>query len=276
MLHQNPCPICKFNSIYIFTSKHQKKIYECQNLKCGHFHTPIVYEQMGVEKLSIDQLNNLESTSDSNFKKSFPRDKRLLSLFLQKLGKREKFIFLDYGAGTGYVSRSFKKILGDKCDIYCFEPYEIFYQIYQKNGLITLKNLQDLNDSTVDIAYLNEVIEHIDDPIEALKELRPKIKKNGLIFISTPIGKRTENEQCSWAYDTETHVHFFTENSLNLALVSADLIPILNDFYPEMYLPSLVPQWIKDLRRLLSNAYQHMNGRKPNVGHLVGFTRSID
>jgi len=274
-MKQQVCPICKSIALYIFTSKHLKEIYECKNNECGHFHTPIVRSRMGIQEWSSEQLQNLENISEQEFDIIFPRDKRLLDLFLHQIDMKKQVVLLDYGAGSAAVSRSFKKILRENCVIYCLEPYEIYHEIYSKNGLLLLKSLTDLEDA-IDLAYLIEVIEHIDDPISALIELRTKIKKGGLIFISTPIGKRTENEACSWAYDTESHVHFFTEKSLNLALISANLRPIMNQFYPEIYRSGPVPIWIQHARKWLSNAYHRIRGLKPNTGHLVGFTGPVD
>jgi hypothetical protein len=121
-----------------------------------------------------------------------------------------------------------------------------------------------------------EVIEHLTDPISVLKSLRSKLKPDGMIFLSTPGG--AEKESLTNAYDTASHVHFFTKTSLNLTLQKSGFSEIHYQYYPQMY-----PQPPKRniFRRLLRRAKliirSHLikTGPQTGISHLVGLTKPI-
>lgn len=123
-------------------------------------------------------------------------------------------------------------MLGDKARIYCLEPNPACQDLYYKYELVRLSKINDLTEN-IDLIYMIEVIEHLDNPIDTLCQLSKYINKNGVIFLSTPVGKRLEI--ATNAYDTPSHLHFFTEKSLNLTLKKSGFSEISFRYYPEMY-----------------------------------------
>jgi hypothetical protein len=117
-----------------------------------------------------------------------------------------------------------------------------------------------------------EVIEHLEDPIDSMRQLRQFLSKDGQIFISTPVGK--PHERATNAYDTPSHLHFFTEKSLNLALRKAGLTEINYKFYPELY-PLCEPRAYgivkANIKKFLKNSILSKISAK-HIGHLVGTT----
>lgn len=263
------CPICKQRSTYLFKSKLLKDIYECSNLRCGHFFTQPMTDLQGI----CDRNKDLEKESDSSLKFFHERNTRLLGLFLSKLNKKEgPVVFLDYGAGNAHVSRSFKQNLGNKCEIYCMEANPECKNLYDKYDLNQVKHINELQ-KKVDMVYLIEVIEHLVDPIFTLKSLKKILKPKGKIFISTPLGKREES--LTNAYETQSHLHFFTEKSLNLALTKAKLSEIFFDYYPEMYpIPKLYS--IRGFFKNIKSFVNHSRTSYHDVSHLVGFSELKD
>lgn len=260
------CPICNENAKRIFISKHKKSIYECKNKNCGHFFTPPHKENQGI----VPRFENIETLSDKSLSEFGERNERLLNLFTNKLDKKDYPInFLDYGAGVAHVSRTFKQVLGAKANIYCLEANPACLNLYEKYGLTQILTLNELN-KKIDFVFMIEVIEHIEDPIVAMRQIIPYLNTNGLLFLSTPMGSRIENK--TNAYDTPSHLHFFSKKSLNLMLKKSGFSEISFKYYPEMY-PISQSKYIKlkiAVKKLISKL---LFNSKNSITHLVGFTK---
>jgi 2-polyprenyl-3-methyl-5-hydroxy-6-metoxy-1,4-benzoquinol methylase len=185
---------------------------------------------------------------------------------------------LDFGAGNAHISRTFKNVLKDDAVIYCLEPNPMCKHLYKKYDLIQITDIKEVP-VKINLIYMIEVIEHLENPISILKDLIELLQANGKIFISTPVGELDEN--LTNAYDTPSHLHFFTEKSLNLALKKAGLREIIYQHYPEMYpLPKFsailaATKFVKCFLNVFkSNKYQEVanDPKKPKIGHLVGLT----
>jgi SAM-dependent methyltransferase len=264
------CPICKLEAAYVFTSYHNRRIFQCNWRECGHFFTPVLTENQGV----CVRDDDIEKESDESLRLFDERNIRLLSLFTSLLNGRSKpIVFLDFGAGNAHISRTFKRLLSDDCIMYCLESNPLCEGFYPKHKLIQVKTIDELPEK-IDFIYMVEVIEHLDDPISTLKELRTCLKSNGVLFLSTPAGKRKETRTS--AYDMPSHVHFFSPKSLNLTLKASGYKEIHFNYYPEMY-PLEINQkitrrvWKSVKSRSIRFLYNHL---RTTIGltHLVGPT----
>lgn len=262
------CPLCRLKSNYKFTSKNQKEIYLCENINCNHLFTPQTKVNQGV----TDRDQNFASISNNSLSKFNKRNERLLNLFLSKIKKKKDLVFIDFGSGDAHISRTFKSVLKNNVEIYCVEKGKVSKGFYKNYGLKKIIDLSETR-SKADVIYLVEVIEHINNPISLLKLLRKYLKPNGLIFISTPHGSLEESN--TNAYDDPSHLHFFTEKSLNYALYKS----MLKTTYKFKAYPLMYPQ-INDLalwRRPFAHLKKYIVTKilKPKhnyVGHLITFT----
>lgn len=98
----------------------------------------------------------------------------------------EKGILLDFGCGKG----DFLSLAKEKSwQVYGIEPSEIFknYAVAKYNLAIksSIENT-GFQDSFFDVATLNMVLEHLDDPVNALLGIRKLLKDNGMLFIEVP------------------------------------------------------------------------------------------
>lgn len=262
------CPICKSDSAFIFITKHSRKIYECANKKCGHFFTPILKEAQGV----CVREEDIERESDESLKSFNERNIRLLNLFRSYLvGVSSPITFLDFGAGNAHISRTFKRELGDDSIIFCLEPNPLCKGLYEKYGLIQIKNIEDLPNE-INFIYMIEVIEHLEDPTATLLKLKSCLTKDGTLFISTPLG--SSKEKSTNAYDTPSHLHFFSHQSLNLTFSKAGFKTIEYKLYPEMYPISKNPI-VRIFKKIKFKVKQLINSIKKidKITHLVGFTK---
>lgn len=284
---KNSCPICGSESSYLFTSKHKREVLFCSNLKCQHLFTPPLEASQGVH----DRPEDIESESDKSLKLFGERNERLLKLFINALAEENQlsqYVFLDFGAGDAHISRTFKRVLKDKVDIYCIEQEEKCKALYSKYGLIHIAELKHMP-VKADLIYAIEVIEHVVDPIAVLGELRRVLTPTGKIFLSTPAGYL--NEKRTNAYDNPTHIHFFTPLSLNLALLKAGFAPIQYRSFSEMYpLPAPLSrsEKAKAMIRPIYNWFTNLVSSRRSMNmppslegkaypyHLVGFSKALN
>ena len=123
------CPICNTSASFIFTSKHSRKIYECSNDDCGHFFTPPFIDSQGI----CVRDKNIKKESDESIGIFDERNERLLKLFTSLLNQQNYPVtFMDFGAGNAHISRTFKRLLGNKAKIYCLEPNSDCKDLYHK------------------------------------------------------------------------------------------------------------------------------------------------
>jgi len=223
---------------------------------------------------------DIEQESSTFLAEFNERNSRLLELFKTFIAEVNKPIkLLDFGAGNAHISRTFKNILKNDGVIYCLEANPLCSNLYERYELIHINNINAVPEK-INLVYMIEVIEHLENPILVLKDLIGLLEPNGKIFISTPVGSMDENS--TNAYDTASHLHFFTEKSLNLALSKAGLTEITYKYYPEMYpIPKFsTKSLIANFIRLFINAFKIKNYQKiainnskvKKIGHLVGAT----
>jgi len=190
----NPkCHICNNDSKFLL-NKDDFDLY-----KCGNCELVFVYPQPTQEFLQ-EKIYSHKSGYQSN------RARQDLSL--DKERKRVKIIFdyfqsvksdgkiLDVGCGNGQMlywakERGLKgagvelnKRTADRAKEYGFEVYNGFLKDapFQKNSF--------------DFVFLGEIIEHVNEPRELIKESAKFLKTNGLIGITTP------NIDCAWSKTT--------------------------------------------------------------------------
>lgn len=269
--HYLSCPICNFSAVKIFLSKHKKEIFECQSLECGHFFTPPIFEMQGVCK----RPQTLEEESNEFFTLFDERNQRLWSLFEKKiLGSKKPLVLVDFGAGNAHISRSIKNTIKDDGIIYCLEKNPNCSGLYSRYGLIEAADLLEINE-TISLVYMIEVIEHLASPVDVLKNLRRVLEPSAQLFISTPCGASVES--ITNAFDTPSHLHFFTEKSLNLALTISGFNRIIFSNIEE-----LVPRPSKKSKKqVIKDIIMHLNPnnifkRNIEIPHLAGFTNIID
>jgi len=105
---------------------------------------------------------------------------------IKNLGQETEI--LDIGSGTGgnfkLLSRFTKNIIGMECNSYARELSQQKYDFQVTDG-----NLPDnipFSDESFDLITLFDVLEHVDDDINSLKNILSKIKMGGHILITVP------------------------------------------------------------------------------------------
>lgn len=79
---------------------------------------------------------------------------------------------------------------------------------------------------TFDVITAVEVIEHLIDPVSALRDMAGLLKPGGLLFLTTGNAEPFRGKLETWRYvNPDVHVSFFEPRTLDLAMRTAGLIP---------------------------------------------------
>jgi 2-polyprenyl-3-methyl-5-hydroxy-6-metoxy-1,4-benzoquinol methylase len=204
-----PCPICTAAALFEFEAKHLKAL-KCSERRCGHIYAASAIPMQGVQQ---------HYDPDEECRKYAQRNVRLVAFLGRIQFLKANSRILDVGAGAGHVAMAVRAAF-PRANITCLEADPSAKAWLKKHGFNTADKLEDCT-GTYDAIYMIEVIEHVDDPIVILKAVNKLLAPDGQLFITTPCGQATSGRLVHEAFDTPEHVHFFTEKSLDRALVSA-------------------------------------------------------
>jgi len=104
----------------------------------------------------------------------------------------EKGMFLDNGGGTGSAYKAASEL--NLSSYYHDLDKEAETFVINEHGLKPEFIIDNVKNSTIHFDYIfsDNVIEHLLDPIDYVKEMREVLNKDGQIIIKTPHGKNTE------------------------------------------------------------------------------------
>lgn len=218
-------------------------IYECE--KCGvKFYTSSSIDYTNEEYRNLVQNDPSEKTYYKNHDLEQPQHLEVLGIELL----REKKI-VDVGCGAG----SFLDIVkGYTKDQIAIEPFKDYQNVLTRKGYKTFDYLNSLNksfDKTIDIVTAFAVIEHVDNPIEFLQDMKRLVSKDGFILISTPnsddwLLDLLHDDYKSFFY-RYVHKWYFNKKSLTYLANSLNFKRI-EFIYKQKYDLSNLLLWLKD------------------------------
>jgi 2-polyprenyl-3-methyl-5-hydroxy-6-metoxy-1,4-benzoquinol methylase len=156
---------------------------------------------------------------------------------------------LDVGAGQGSFIRLLQSeiVIGES---WAIEPTESYRQITADQILnSTVENaIQILPEKFFDLVIFNDVLEHLQEPWDVLKAIKPKLKKDAQLIISIPNFLFIETfykifmgnfEYVDFGVLDRTHLRFFTKKSFIQIIESIpykiELIEGINGYYTWKY-----------------------------------------
>lgn len=115
-------------------------------------------------------------------------------------------VVVEFGSGGGYLLNNLcaKEKVG-------IEINDTARAAAKELGIHCVKNICDIPDEYADVIISSSVLEHVENPLGVLRELRNKLKENGKIVFYVP------NESCNTEYQrSEINNHLYTWNCLTI------------------------------------------------------------
>ena len=113
---------------------------------------------------------------------------------------------IDFGCGGGYILKNITAL--EKVGV---EINPSARAMAEQIGIATVSSINDLNNEWADIIISNHALEHVENPLDTLKELYKKLKKGGQIIFVVPC------ESIRFKYNKENiDKHLYTWSPINL------------------------------------------------------------
>jgi 2-polyprenyl-3-methyl-5-hydroxy-6-metoxy-1,4-benzoquinol methylase len=93
-------------------------------------------------------------------------------------------LIVDFGAGIGTYAKMLRT--RDSIDPICVELDDKQRMIIEKEGFISHKSLAEITPGTVDVVYALNVLEHIEDHEDIVKEISAVLKPGGVFIAYVP------------------------------------------------------------------------------------------
>jgi len=212
------CPICSGSNITHF-SKYPGRFLDCNELvRCQGCKVTFAYELPSPDTLddyyaggNYSEQNKAEDANkfrDFSYKLSESRVKIIIKMS-QVFDQIPDVI--DIGAGNAI----FGKVLQDlriKSIYSIVEPDQLLTSSYGEYIAHWYKNLAEVKPKSYDLAVLNQVLEHVPNPVEFMTKCHSILRPGGTIYIDIPF------EDYIFKPSVEPHVIFYSIESLKLLL----------------------------------------------------------
>lgn len=174
---------------------------------------------------NCQSLHSREDVALDAYYAGYPNHNQRLDYFSRRLnattirvlhrhGLRKENAILDYGCGGGLVCQLFQE--NGYENVVGYDPYvEQFAD-------------PDLLQRDYDAVVSLEVIEHVDDPRQHLRELSARVQRGGLVLVTTPCANRiklNELDRATYHLHQPYHRHLLSEEALLQAADLAGLQP---------------------------------------------------
>ena len=137
-----------------------------------------------------------------------------------RVGLRGKSV-LDYGCGVGNFLEVARRMGAESIGL---EYDDVARREAEAKGFRVAKTIDEFSAATFDVVYMNDVIEHLRDPVAALHEICHRLKPGGALFVVTMnmSGLKPRLRGKKWDVVTNpTHLWFYDETSLRATLRKA-------------------------------------------------------
>lgn len=214
MTQHSSCIICK--SPQLKTLAGFEKAHLCKCLNCG-----LVFSK----KIPSDQeLTNYYQNYGINSYLSPLTIKRYNELLDQLEPYRKTNKILDIGCGIGFFLEEAKK---RSWEVYGTELSEKSVEVCVQKGINVIEgilNPTNYKSEMFDVIMSFEVIEHINNPISELKNINSILRKDGLVYVTTPNFNSLLRHRLKAAYNIITypeHLTYYTPKTLSKAFSNA-------------------------------------------------------
>ncbi len=217
------CIICGNNQNF---SKYLEKevIIYSKCLKCG-----LIFRK---KKIEIDEIEKVYDNK-KYFLGYLRNYQEFIKIFNQMLKLIEKYKnpgkILDVGCGIGLFLYLAKQKGWNENGIEISKFSSDFAKNKLKLNVIKSDNLSTFQNNFFDVVVVNHVLEHVENPLLLLTQIKEKLNKNGILFIGVPNinGLYPRFQKENWpSLQSSTHIYQFTPKTLKLLLRKISFKPI--------------------------------------------------
>lgn len=250
------CPICNNNNIssiykgHLRTGSFGKKstleynVYSCNTCSSKYIENTLNREYYESTQYRQDYNNNIEA---ENFYLEYDQNdtNKITKIGLHKLRNK---VVADFGTAAGTFLQAINNI--SKYTI-AIEPTEHFHDNLKNYSKYVFSYGTDLvkNDIKIDVATSFDVIEHVKNPIEYLKEIYISLKEEGILYLKTPNFNDILHELIPDNYDKfnfrTAHLFYFDKNSIEYILKQAGFMNFKITYIHDYDISNLI-YWLKE------------------------------
>lgn len=209
------CPLCKSKSVKPYYGDDQR-ILKCHSCGALFLSPDLVHKSAPYYEEGQNYTRVLHDKSRLAFIKSNARN--ILSFIVSFIDPRGKRL-LDIGAHTGIFVREAIQV-GFNAEGVELNSSAVRWAKDQ-NIPITQSDIFNFNPNhSFDVVSIFHVLEHLDDPVRALKKIRDMIVPDGYLAIEVPNSDSylAKKEGLSWKFIALEHLHYFSEKTLTRLL----------------------------------------------------------
>jgi len=238
-------------------TKDNYKVYECE--KCSSrflnkfldpdFYVTDEYRNSYNSSSSVEKFHNLHDTNDNE---------KVCKIGLVAL--RNKSI-ADFGTAAG----TFLDVVSSVSNqTYAIEPASFFHkQLKQKHEVYCYGSDFYKSGKKVDIATSFDVLEHIENPVDFLKDIYNSLEINGKLYLMTPNFDDILNDIAKEEFDKfnyrTAHYYYFCKNSMKYILELAGFKNFQITYHHKQDISNMI-YWLKENKPTGKNKYSFFDG----------------
>jgi len=124
---------------------------------------------------------------------------------------------LEWGVGLGQNIYYFKEK-----DVIGYDVSKFAVEFCKQKGIRATTDLKNIKNNSFNIVFSSEVLEHLENPLEALKQMNKKLRKDGQLILVLPIDKWNKPN----VNDKNQHLYNWNFNTITNLLVRAGFYPL--------------------------------------------------
>jgi hypothetical protein len=269
VINRQSCPVCQSQSREIlFSAKHdspgfidfikfeayfgksfydaynngaaKELLYEIAECNTCHFiYLTEVLSDMGMGLLYNEWLDKEMLKVHYSKLPYSPYQEHMLGMMKKNFSKKQQPTLMDFGAGYGvFTGMAVKK--GFKT--YAFDLSNDKNDFMDSMGVTIINDLKKYGNS-FDVIWVNQVFEHVSDPLSIVKELRNSLTDDGLIYIAVPdcsnikkiLAEKGLSHDLFRLLSPHQHINAFTNSTLQLLGTNSGLEPLGIAGYLKLY-----------------------------------------
>ena len=217
------CTICGSDKVARRQAMHSRfpAFRKRKLVTCGECSAKTVFPIPNETELAEINRTYWESTgtdSASARKGLLELSKHRVNYLVSQCGSLDAKRILDIGAGHAYPYDAIR-LLGCNTDYAAVESDEHMRDELSAKGITAYADLTDVSGKHFDLIILSHVVEHVQSPVEFLKQASDCLSEDGLLFIEVP------NQDDQFKLDLGLHLAVYNPSAIATLCHSAGLLP---------------------------------------------------